>query len=290
MYQPTAVGASHASDVLGADRVYPDGSFLFHCHLFGYQDFASRIPEGGRVLDLACGEGYGSAVIAGRTGRCVGLDLAPSLLAASSKQYPDVDFVTGDALRLPFADGSFDAVGALQVIEHLTETEAFLSEIARVLKPGGFAYITTPNIDRHPRMARKEFNPHHLRDFTPSELRSELSKVFGEVRLFGQMLDPSLPRAQVLLAAAEREWELIPRAERVELLVRRFPGPVRVRLRRWLLRLAGISAWPLPEAETARNAIRAEDFRRTEPVEESGNMIAVVSEPLARSDGRYALA
>jgi len=270
-----------AADVWGADRVYPDGSFMFQCHLFGYTDFATRVAPGAHVLDLACGEGYGTAVLAARGVTSVGLDLEPEMLMQSSQRYKAARFAAGNALRLPFGDASFDAVGALQVIEHLPDeqTAAFVAEIARVLKPDGFVYCTTPNIDKLPGTASKEFNPHHFRDFTPETLRHELSQHFEDVSLYGQMLDESLPRVQRLIAGAQREWAVIDRVERVERRVRRLPGPIRVRLRRALLKLNGIPNWPLPDAESARNEIRAEDFRATEPADASGNTIAIARQP-----------
>jgi SAM-dependent methyltransferase len=264
-----------AADVWGVDRVYPDGSFMFQCHLFGYRDFAARVDPGARVLDLACGDGYGSAVLAARGCTTIGLDLDGPLLAESARKYRGATFVAGSALRLPFADESFDAVGALQVIEHLVETDDLLREIARVLRPGGSLYVTTPNIDKLPATASKEFNPHHLRDFTPAELRADLSRYFVDVELYGQMLDESLPRARRLLDAAQAEWRVIDRVGSVERIVRRLPGPARVRLRRLLLKAAGVPHWPIPEAEAARAEIRAEDFRAAEPADASGNTIAI---------------
>lgn len=275
-----AAEAARGADIWGGDRIYPDGSFAFQCHLAAYLDFARRLPAGARVLDLACGEGYGAAVIAEASpGGVCAIDNEAALLAEAARRYAGARFVAADALGLPFADHSFDAVGALQVIEHLTETSAFLTEIGRVLKPHGFVYLTTPNVDRLPRLARKEFNPHHLRDFTPEELREELGRVFGEVRLYGLVQDPTLPSTRAVTAAAQAEWALIPRVERVEILVRRLPGPLRVRVRRLLLRLVGIPSWPLPEAERARSAVSAEDFLAVEPAEESGCTVAVASVP-----------
>lgn len=279
MSEHLAAEAARAADLYGADRVYPDGSFMFVCHLWGYLDFAARCAPGARVLDLACGEGYGAAVLADRLGSCIAIDLEVAPLAGSAARYDHVTFLAGSALRLPFADATFDAVGALQVIEHLTETDGFLAEIARVLKPDGFAYLTTPNIDQLPRNATKEFNAFHLRDFTPREVRDELVKHFDEVALYGQRMDESLPRTQTLIKEAAHEWERVAEVDRIEAFARRFPGPIRVRLRRWLLRARGIPVWPLPAAEAARAAIRAEDFHAAEPPEESGCTVAIARQP-----------
>lgn len=269
--------SSDPHDVYGADRVYPDGSFMFQCHLFGYLDLAARLPGAARVLDLACGEGYGAAVLAARGHTVIGVDLEAPVLIAAASRYRAARFSAGDALRLPFADASFDAIGALQVIEHVTDaqTDPLLVEAARVLKPGGLLYVTTPNIDKLPATASKEFNPHHFRDFNPAMLEEVLARRFRDVELFGQMLDESLDRVQRLFAAAEREWALVDRVEKVERRVRGLPGPIRVRARRLMLRAAGIAQWPLPEGDAARDEIRAEDFRAAPPATESGNIIAI---------------
>ena len=277
--RPLSAEAARAADIWGADRIYPDGSFMFACHLFGYLDLAARCAPGSRVLDLACGDGYGSEVIADAVGSCIGVDITPALLADSSARYPTATFIAGDAMRLPFADASFDVVAALQVIEHVLPTETFVAEAARVLADDGVLYVTTPNIDRLPATASKEFNPHHVRDFNPADLRAALGERFEEVELLGQMLDESLPRVQALLTGAAREWELIPRVERVERIVRGWPGPIRVRARKALLRLKGVPTWPLPDAERARDAIEATDFRAVPPAEASGCIIAVVRRP-----------
>lgn len=266
-----AVGAA---DVFGQDRVYPAETFLFTCHLWAYRDLASRLQPGALVLDLACGEGYGTEELA-RTGhRAIGLDLEAPVLIDAARRYRQ-PFVAADAFRLPFPDASFDAVGALQTIEHVSATGAFIAECARVLKPGGLAYLTTPNIAQLPATASKEFNPWHLRDFTPADLHAELAPYFSRVELFGQVLDESLPRVQTLLELARREWTVVDKVAQIERRVRRLPGPIRTRARKLLYRLQGVGHWPNPAAEAARNVIRPEDFRAAPDPDASGCTIAV---------------
>ncbi|MFP5225474.1 MAG: class I SAM-dependent methyltransferase [Actinomycetota bacterium] len=272
---------SGAADIFGQDRVYPEESFLFVCHLWGYHDLASRLAPGSLILDLACGEGYGAQALSDAGHTVVALDLEAGVVADASTRYTGPSFVAGDALRLPFADRSFDAVGALQTIEHLAEASPFLAECARVLRPDGLCYLTTPNIAQLPETASKEFNPWHLRDFTPPELAAECAAWFEEVNLYGQMLDESLPRVQRLLELARREWEVVDRVARVERMVRRLPGPMRVRLRPLLLRVAGVGDWPHPDAEAARRAIEPSDFHAEDAADRSGCTIAVCGRPRA---------
>jgi ubiquinone/menaquinone biosynthesis C-methylase UbiE len=263
-----------AADLYGQDRVYPSDSFLFTCHLWAYRDLASRLQPGSRVLDLACGEGYGTRELASAGLDVIGLDLEPPVLVEAARRYGQM-FVAGDAFRLPFPDATFDAVGALQTIEHVSATREFVAECARVLKPNGLAYLTTPNIAQLPATASKEFNPWHLRDFTPAELQAELAPHFSVTELFGQVLDESLPRVQRLLDLARKEWEVVDRVAQVERLVRKLPGPLRVRARKLLYQLKGVGAWPNPQAEAARNAIKPEDFRAAPDPDASGCTIAI---------------
>lgn len=276
--------AAGSADVFGQDRVYPEDSFLFTCHLWAYRDFAARLSAGARVLDLACGEGYGASELALAGHKVVGLDLeAPVVIAAehaygarsaTPATYPP-RFIASDAFHLPFPEGTFDAVGALQTIEHVSDTRGFVAECSRVLKPGGLAYLTTPNIAQLPATASKEFNQWHLRDFTPEELLGELRPHFSKVELFGQVLDESLPRVQNLLALARKEWEVVGRVAKIERVVRKLPGPLRIRARKAAFRLGGVGAWPNPDAERARKAIDARDFRAAPDPDASGCTIAI---------------
>lgn len=266
--------AAGSSDVFGQDRVYPEDSFLFTCHLWAYRDFASRLQPGSLVLDLACGEGYGASELAAAGHKVIGLDLEAPVVIEASKRYPGATFIAGDAFRLPFPDATFDALGALQTIEHVSETSRFVAECARVLKPGGLAYMTTPNVEQLPATASKEFNPWHLRDFTPRELSQELSRSFSEVSLYGQVLDETLPRVQTLLELARKEWDVVDRVARIERVVRKLPGPLRVQLRRAAFKVAGIR-WPDPRAEQARRAIRPEDFHAAPDPDASGCTVAI---------------
>jgi len=99
-------------------------------------------PRGGRLLDVGCGTGYTLSLVSGDY-RCVGLDASPdAALAARAKAGAPV--TRGDACALPFPDGSFDVVTALDVLEHLDDDARAMSEIHRVLAPGGVAVLSVP--------------------------------------------------------------------------------------------------------------------------------------------------
>ena len=102
---------------------------------------AAGVRAGTRLLDAACGPGYVSEAAAGRAARPVGLDVAPAMVEQARSRCPNLDFVVGDAQRLPFADESFDAVTMNFGILHLSRPERALAEARRVLVPaGGLAF------------------------------------------------------------------------------------------------------------------------------------------------------
>ncbi|GIF66731.1 hypothetical protein Ais01nite_47660 [Asanoa ishikariensis] len=95
----------------------------------------------GRFLDVASGPGYLAAAATAKGARAVALDFSPAMLAKGARTYPDLTFVLGDAERLPFADGAFDAVGMNFGILHLGNPDAAIAEAFRVLAVGGrFAF------------------------------------------------------------------------------------------------------------------------------------------------------
>lgn len=98
-----------------------------------------------RVLDLGCGTGYTLSRLP-RGMRAVGLDYSAHALELAAKRAPGVTLVRGSAYDLPFADGRFDAVLALDVLEHLDDDQRAAREIARVLAPGGVAVVAVPAV------------------------------------------------------------------------------------------------------------------------------------------------
>jgi len=145
-------------------------------HRVAYRYAAARTRTG-RLLDLGCGTGYGSAELAAGPARVVGLDrVAPAPEARGS----EARFVRGELGALPFAGGSFAVVVSFQVIEHLLDPTAYLRETARVLGPAGTLLLTTPN-----RLQSDRENPYHVHEYTADELAAALSKWFGAVEMLG---------------------------------------------------------------------------------------------------------
>ncbi len=102
---------------------------------------AAGIAAGARVLDLCCGPGFAAAEASARGAVATGVDFSPTMLAEARARFPGIAFEPGDAEALPFADGCFDAVVSNFGVHHVPRPALALSEVHRVLQPGGaFAF------------------------------------------------------------------------------------------------------------------------------------------------------
>jgi len=135
----------------------------------------------GDLLELGCGEGRGVQLLAPLAESYLALDKIGEVIDSLKAKYPDVAFQ--QAVFPPFegvANDSFDTIVSFQVIEHIKDDQNFLAEIKRVLKPGGRAVLTTPNIKKT--LTR---NPWHVREYTAEELTSIALKYFDHVEMKG---------------------------------------------------------------------------------------------------------
>ena len=111
-------------------------------------EFATRLDLGPRVLDCACGHGYGSAILGEAAGReVVGVDVSETAVAAATAthQRPRVRFQLGNALEPGGLPSPFSAVVSFETIEHVNEPDRMLRNFGAVLQPGGLLVISTPN-------------------------------------------------------------------------------------------------------------------------------------------------
>ncbi|MEZ5355796.1 MAG: methyltransferase domain-containing protein [Bryobacteraceae bacterium] len=166
-------------------QVDPD---LWNEHLARYL-FASRLARRKRVLDVACGAGYGSAELAATAASVAAIDIAEGAVrqAAASYERGNLRFACASATALPFRDRAFDLITAFEVIEHLEDWDLLLSEAARLLAPGGQLIVSTPNKSYYAE-ARKLAgpNPFHAHEFEFEEFGAALERHFRHVSLFVQ--------------------------------------------------------------------------------------------------------
>lgn len=164
------------------ERVIPGevSDDLWAEHLARYA-FASRRAAAARVLDVGCGAGYGTAELAQHARVATGIDVAPDAIAYARAHYPlpNLRFLPASATALPFAAHSFDLVTAFEVVEHLSDWRALLSEARRVLHPGGVFLVSTPNkLYYSESRAQEGPNPFHAHEFEFAEFHQALSEFF----------------------------------------------------------------------------------------------------------------
>jgi SAM-dependent methyltransferase len=174
---------------LTGERTLPDvpaENYWFRRHLAVYEWIAARVA-GRRVLDMACGEGYGSDALAGAAASVVGVDANPEAFEHARLRYrrPGLSFERG-MVETFGSEAEFDAVVFLQTIEHVFDPVGVLTHFRSILRPGGVAYVSTPNLlTLAPPGAVKSDNPWHLKEYRASEFETLCRSAFGSVRLFG---------------------------------------------------------------------------------------------------------
>jgi SAM-dependent methyltransferase len=159
------------------ERIIPDelqeegatGKATLALHMERYR-FAAEHLQPGTLLDLACGVGYGTQLLAdGRADltRLTGVDLNAGAIEYATDHYVEsrTTFVNAEAFKFLAAAPTFDNIVSLETVEHMADSGAFLSALVKALKPGGMlvsSVPTTPSMDG---------NPHHLNDFTDRSFR-----------------------------------------------------------------------------------------------------------------------
>ena len=157
-----------------------------------YHRYASCLDAARRkvVLDIACGEGFGTALLARSATRVIGIDVDPTAVAHAAKKYQafsNTCFVVGDCRAIPLNDRSVDLIVSFETIEHIAEHDLLLSEFDRVLRPGGAVIVSSPE-KKHYGDSRGHENPFHVRELTYEAFIALLQKRFQCVRPYGQRL------------------------------------------------------------------------------------------------------
>lgn len=146
------------------------------------------ITAGKRVLDIACGEGYGTAALATHAASVTGVDISATAIAHATHAYsglPNVRFSEGSCTAIPAHDQSMDVVVSFETLEHITDHDAFMREVRRVLVPDGLFIVSTPNKAEYTD-ARGYQNEFHVRELYQAEFESWLAAGFAHTRLLGQ--------------------------------------------------------------------------------------------------------
>lgn len=155
-------------------------------HLHRYF-FAQQIAGGLDVLDIASGEGYGSFILSQVARTVMGVDISAGAVAHADQKYrnPNLVYQQGSCAAIPLADKSVDLVVSFETIEHHTQHEEMMSEVRRVLRPGGILIISSP--DKHEYSDVGSFdNRYHVKELYRKEFIALLERHFPVVDVFGQ--------------------------------------------------------------------------------------------------------
>jgi SAM-dependent methyltransferase len=159
---------------------------LWNEHIARYA-FAAQFAARKRVLDAACGAGYGSAALAETARSVTGIDISADAIAWACTHYAraNLQFTRASASALPLPDASIDLAVSFETIEHLPDWPAFLAEIRRVLAPAGRFVVSTPNLACYTESRGVTGpNPFHFHEFEFEEFECELRRVFPHVSMF----------------------------------------------------------------------------------------------------------
>jgi ubiquinone/menaquinone biosynthesis C-methylase UbiE len=161
---------------------------IYHEHLHRYL-FAAQCVRGLAVLDIACGEGYGSALLAAGAASVVGVDVSAETIAHAKRKYrlANLRFLNGECRSIPLKAQSVDVVVSFETIEHLEEHEVFMRDIRRVLKPGGRLIISSPDREKYAGRGAEK-NPFHKKELSHPEFADLMRQHFQHVALLEQKL------------------------------------------------------------------------------------------------------
>jgi SAM-dependent methyltransferase len=205
------------------ERMVPESSdlFTFWEHVYRYA-FASRFVSGKRVLDIACGEGYGGAALqkAGAA-QVIGVDISETVCLHARSKY-GLDARLGTAEQIPLAVGSVDVIVSFETIEHVPDPNRFLDECVRVLAPGGRLIISTPDKDIY---GRKVQNPYHCSEMTAGEFTEALNTRFLYPRFYTQRPHSAAWWSTRTIVCENPPWGFIRGSRRLRRAVQRWIYP-----------------------------------------------------------------
>jgi 2-polyprenyl-3-methyl-5-hydroxy-6-metoxy-1,4-benzoquinol methylase len=165
------VDASHASKISNP---------LFESYEFA----ATKFGRDDRVIDIACGDGYGCRILSGSAGTVLGIDINESLIAGNiaANTASNIGYAVDNAFDLSLADSSLTGATAMELIEHipLDKVDRFVSEVRRVVAPGGSFICSTPQ-NGHGDIP---VVPHHVKEYSVAEFKTILTRHFSRVKIY----------------------------------------------------------------------------------------------------------
>jgi GT2 family glycosyltransferase/ubiquinone/menaquinone biosynthesis C-methylase UbiE len=155
-----------------------------HVHRYLY---ASRLANDKVILDIASGEGYGSAILAAHASKVIGVDISPEAIEHARGQYrrDNLEFRVGTCSEIPLDDASVDLIVSFETLEHHDQHDKMLAEMKRVLRPRGLLLLSSPD-KLHYTVETRRLNPYHVKELYKSEFEALLSKHFKNTAYLAQ--------------------------------------------------------------------------------------------------------
>ena len=157
-------------------------------HLHRYA-LACELAAGKTVLDIACGEGYGSAMLSGKAKKVIGIDISIEAVKHAAKRYQNsnIEFKIGNCSKIPLSNASADLVVSFETIEHHDQHGQMMQEIKRVLRPGGVLLISSP--DKYFYSEQNGYNnPYHVKELYEKDFKQLINIYFKKSIFFGQRM------------------------------------------------------------------------------------------------------
>ena len=177
------------------ERIIPEENFcsqetnIYKEHIARYL-FSSKYTNGKKVLDIACGVGYGCKILSEKGARNVtGCDISIESINYAKEHYSGegIRFQVNDIKKVNFSDEEFDCIVSFETLEHVKDQEIVITELKRVLKKGGILIISTPNLESRTN-DEEDTNRFHEKELTVEEFKEMIRKKFPKYELFSQRL------------------------------------------------------------------------------------------------------
>jgi len=161
-------------------------------HLHRYR-FAREFAKDKKVLDLACGEGYGSFMLSEVSKGIIGIDIDKNVIGHATSKYnkENLRFIVGSIKEIPIEGKDiFDLIICFEALEHITEQDKLITEVKRLLRPDGIFLVSSPNKYIYSDQSGYQ-NPFHKRELYFNEFTKLLDKYFKHTYIYGQTVNPS---------------------------------------------------------------------------------------------------
>jgi ubiquinone/menaquinone biosynthesis C-methylase UbiE len=155
-------------------------------HLHRYA-LAMEFIAGKKVLDIACGEGYGTNLMSKKALHVTGIDIDNPCIENAKKKYTagNIFFSTGSVLKIPARDNSFDVITCFETLEHINEQKEMLAELKRVLSPSGILLISTPDKKNYSDKTGYK-NPFHKKELYEQDFKNLVANYFPNTCFYKQ--------------------------------------------------------------------------------------------------------